>query len=332
MNKALVTGATGFIGTQLCERLLSAGYQVRATVRDTSNQTRLIKLGVETVPCDLASECPTPQQFEGITHVFHLAGLTTSPNLEKLRSVNVTGTENLAKAIASLPNPPKVIHVSSIAASGPGKRDQVRSSNESPKPVSNYGRSKLEGEQAIAAIADRTSVSIVRPGLVFGPGDREGLRIAKPIARVGIHMTPGFRTPPLSVIYVHDLVDILMRTAKQGCKLPSAASADLKGRGIYIAAASEHPTYRKWGQMIGKALQRKMIAWPIFPNVARVVGLVAQAIGSGTLHYDKIREALVPSWAYFDPQLETDLGFQPSASITDQLADTIAWYRQEKML
>ncbi|WP_153555161.1 NAD-dependent epimerase/dehydratase family protein [Roseimaritima sediminicola] len=332
MSTAIVTGATGFIGTRLCERLLAEGWRVRATVRQSSRAEELRDRGVELVPCDLSQEGLSTAGLQDVEVVFHLAGLTTSADLARLRKVNRDGTRRLAESLRRASNPPRVLHVSSIAASGPGLRQQVRRGDEPPVPISNYGRSKLEGERAIAELAEHCPITIVRPGVVFGPGDKEGFRIAAPIAKTGIHFVPGWRTPALSVVYVEDLVTIMLRAAADGARLEASLPDALVGPGVYTAACDAHPTYAQWGRMIGTAMGRRARVMPIPPRPAKVAGWVAGKLGSGSLHLDKIREAQVPSWAYFDPQLASQLSFHFEATLEEQLEQTIRWYREQGWL
>jgi len=332
VNIAIVTGATGFIGTRLCEQLVACGWQVRATARANSQTTALANLGAEIVRCDLSREGLPTAALEDVQTVFHLAGMTTSSRLDELRSVNAAGTRRLAESLTGAGVSPTVVHVSSIAASGPAANGKPRTPGDSPLPISNYGRSKLEGEQAIATLADDMPVSIVRPSVVFGPGDREGFRIVEPIAKLGLHFSPGWRSPRLSVIYVDDLVEILMRTAERGRRISRQAVSLPAGEGIYVATVQEHPTYREWGTMIAAALDRRVRVLPVPPRIAKVVGWCAEQIGSGALHRDKIREALVETWAYDDENLTKELDIQPSHSLAEQLSQTIAWYRAEGWL
>lgn len=332
MHTAIVTGATGFIGKQLCQQLIDQGWSVRATARASSKVEALREIGVDLISCDLTRDELPAEAFSGVTAVFHLAGLTTSSRLDRLRAVNAEGTRRLARSLQRCGHTPAVVHVSSIAASGPAAVGQVRSADDVPAPMSNYGRSKLEGEQIIASIAQDVPVSIVRPSIVFGPGDREGFRIVAPIAKLGIHLSPGWRTPPLSVIHVADLASILIATAERGKRISAAAASQPRGQGIYIAALDQHPTYRQWGELIAEALGRRVRVLRVPPRAAMVVGWCAGQLGSGSLHADKVREGLVPSWAYFDEQLAKELQFQPFAPLTDQLAETVQWYRQQGWL
>ena len=134
------------------------------------------------------------------------------------------------------------------------------------------------------------------------------------------------------MIYVDDLVEILMRTAERGRRISRQAVSLPAGEGIYVATVQEHPTYREWGTMIAAALDRRVRVLPVPPRIAKVVGWCAEQIGSGALHRDKIREALVETWAYDDENLTKELDIQPSHSLAEQLSQTIAWYRAEGWL
>ncbi len=329
---ALVTGATGFIGSRLCQRLVAQGWHVRATVRATSQVQRLSDLGIELVPCDLVTSALPAPALADLEAVFHIAGLTTSANLKRLLEVNAQGTGNLVDGLLASAARPVVVSVSSIAASGPGRKPQIRTAAEPPKPVSRYGRSKLQGERELQRLARHCPVSIVRPGLVFGPGDREGYRIVQAIAKTGLHFSPGWRSPPLSVIYVDDLVEILLRIFLQGRRIDDPAKP-LSDQGLYIAGRPDaYPTYRQWGQMLATAMGRGVWVVPVPPVVARVVGWIAEQMKNGAFHTDKIREALVSSWAYQDPNLIADLEFTFSDPLESQLQQTIAWYREQGWL
>src|SRR5262249_34943376 len=151
---------------------------------------------------------------------------------------------------------------SSIAAGGPVERGAVRVESDIPAPVSLYGRTKLAGERAAAAYADRIPLSIVRPGIVFGPGCHDQLAIFQGIRTSRCHAIVGWRTPLLSMIYVDDLVDLLLAVADRGERVPASSGNRLAaGTGVYFASGSEFITYADWGGMVKPMLRR-----PFAPN------------------------------------------------------------------
>jgi nucleoside-diphosphate-sugar epimerase len=216
----------------------------------------------------------------------------------------------------------------------------VRSEDEPPQPVSAYGRSKLAGEHALRRYSDRLKATIVRPGVVFGPRDKASVRIFRAIRRSGVHVYPHWRTPPLSVIFVRDLVDLLLAAAERGESLPpQGANGDRPlGTGIYFAARDEFPTYQEFGILASQALGRRwVLPLPLPRPVPRLVGgaseLIARMRGKPSiLNRDKIREATVTSWACSPAKAQRQLNWNATGPLLDQMRETVAWYREQRWL
>ncbi|HEY5139391.1 MAG TPA: NAD-dependent epimerase/dehydratase family protein, partial [Methylococcales bacterium] len=138
--------------------------------------------------------------------VFHLAGLLKAVRNDDFVRVNAGGVESVAAACDERAEPPVFVVVSSLAAAGPCAVDRPRAESDLPTPVSAYGRSKLAAELAATKYAARVPISIVRPPIVFGDGDRAVLELFRPIARWGIHIVPGLRQRRFSLIHVTDVV------------------------------------------------------------------------------------------------------------------------------
>src|SRR5581483_5661701 len=112
--------------------------------------------------------------------------------------VNERGTRFVAEACAAQTFPPRLVLVSSVAAAGPAPRGQVRTEADPPAPVSHYGRSKLAGERAAAKFAASVPITIVRPGVVFGPRDTGFVQVLRSLRKFRCHLSPGFFPPALS--------------------------------------------------------------------------------------------------------------------------------------
>src|SRR5262245_43500439 len=119
MATVLVTGGSGFIGRNLIEVLLFRGHRVRCLVRKPSANLILQDLGGELIAGDLHDHDCLRRAVEGCDVVYHLAGMTAALHVYELMKVNRDGTANLVNAIMAQPNPPLLLLVSSIAASGP---------------------------------------------------------------------------------------------------------------------------------------------------------------------------------------------------------------------
>src|SRR4029077_10034148 len=137
--------------------------------------------------------------------------------------------------------PPRLIFVSSIAAAGPCPRGQIRLESDPPAPRSHYGRSKLGAEEEAAKFADKVPITIIRPGMVFGPRDTGFIQIVQAIRNFRVHLSPGVSPPALSYIHVSDLVELLLAAVVSGRTIPPNGGTRSEGR--YFGVAPEYPTY-----------------------------------------------------------------------------------------
>ena len=337
MARVLVTGATGFIGLHLVEALVRRGDAVRCLVRGSSRTVALQKLGVELVAAELNEPQVLAPALADVEVVFHVAGVTRALTIEGFERVNRHGTAALAAACAEQPRPPRLIYVSSISATGPAPRGQIRVESDPPAPLSLYGRSKLAGEQAIQRLAAKVPATIVRPGIVFGPRDPDIARILWAIRAVRLHLSPGFHPPALSYIHIADLVECLLRAADRGARLPATQNGK-PGQGHYFAVAAEHPTYAEFGRIVRPMLRRPWapvipipapVAW-CFAGVSESVSRLCGRVDA--LNYDKIREALSTSWACSGETARRELDFVPAKPLAERLRETVAWYQAEGWL
>lgn len=337
MAHVLITGATGFIGTSLVEELLRRGDRVRCLVRSPERAKPLADLGAELVAGDLDQTAALAQATADVEIVYHLAGLTKTLQPEEMTRVNRDGTAKLMQSCADQPQPPVVVLVSSIAAAGPAPRGQIRTEADPPAPVSNYGKSKLAGEQEAEKLAARVPLTIVRPGMVFGPRDPGMLVAFQSIRQLRSHVTPGLTPPPLSWIYIDDLIDLMLRAAERGTRVPAGGNGT-PGQGRYFAVVSEHPTWTEMGRMVRPMLSRPFalllpLPGPLAWCVAGINERLARMSGKPRwVNYDKIREALVTSWACSCEAAQRDLGFAPPKPLVERFEETINWYKQEGLL
>ena len=329
----LVTGASGFIGRHLVRRLIERGDRVSCLVRATSRIDELRSSGAQPIVGDATDRAGIERALaeSQAVVVFHLAGLLRAVRTADFARVNAGGVESVAAACANRAERPVLIVVSSLAAAGPCAGDQPRVEGDSPAPVSAYGRSKLAGELTASRHAGEMEITLVRPAIVFGPGDRGVLEMFRPIARWGVHVVPGRQERRVSLIHVADLVALLLLTAEKGERLrPDGAP----GQGIYFIAAQEYPTYAELGQAMARALGRKRARVVHMPGpLVRLVGLCGDALGRvrqrpGWVNSDKIAEALAGSWTCASAKARRQLGWSPAATLADRLRETAQWYRQ----
>ena len=210
---AVVTGATGFIATHLVPALTAAGWQVRASGR----RPRPDYLGpeVDYEPADLAGDDDLSTLLDGVTHVFHLAGASSSRSSEEeMFRTNVGGAERLLEAVAKAGTVERFLHMSTTAVYGEEvELSSPVSEDVEPQPSRGYGKAKWGAEQVVwRASKDGMPVVVLRPVSVHGPGATELL--ASAILDVAIERFAGHDRLPVHseaveqrLLHVDDLVN-----------------------------------------------------------------------------------------------------------------------------
>jgi nucleoside-diphosphate-sugar epimerase len=313
--RALVTGASGFIGGHLAEALVKEGIEVTCLTRGTSNLRYLEGLNLTF----LQGDCTDPESLSGIRnfdYVFHLAGLTKASSDEEAYLVNEKGTENLVSAVArNNPGLKRFVYVSSLAAAGPCCQGKPLIEDCDPQPVSVYGKSKLGGEKAVTVQKGRMPFTIIRPPAVYGPRDKDLLVIFKMVKR---GLIPYWGKSYYSFLYVDDLVNgiILSAFREEG----DGEIFFMSDGGIYssddlIAAISQ-------------ALQCSPIKLGIPKFVMPLFGTLAEKVpGFSIINPDKIREIRHPYWTCDATKAKEKLGFFPKVKIKEGAKWTADWYR-----
>jgi len=333
MAKVLITGASGFIGQHLAEALVAQGDEVTCLVRSTSQPGRLAALPVRLVYGDVTEPESLPAAVAGQQVVYHLAGRTMALRKEDFHRVNVEGTRNVARACARQDTPPVLVMVSSLAAVGPSPKDRPLTEADLPSPVCHYGRSKWAAEQAAAEFAEKVPITIVRPPIVLGGGDRVSLPLFSVTPRLRIHLAPTWARYRYSLIHVADLVHLLVLAAQCGKRLLPKTDGPYSSQGRYFAACEEDPTYADLGRMIGqedggKRVLTLRVASPVSWTVAAVGELLGHLRGKPIyFSLDKCREATAGSSICSAQAARDELGFRVQAPLRERLRQTLQWYR-----
>jgi nucleoside-diphosphate-sugar epimerase len=337
MHRCLITGASGFVGRNLVRKLAANQWQVQGLVRGPTQSEIVRTDGGEPVLGALDDQDALDAAVAQTDVVFHLAGRTRALAERDFQRDNVGGTRNLARAVAAQDPPPVLVVVSSLAAGGPSEPDGPRCEQQPEQPISAYGRSKLAAEQAAteqcAAIAP---VSIVRPPIVFGPGDAAGLAMYRGMKFLPIHPTPGLRNFPVSLIYVEDLCEALAQVALRGERIQYGSSVDEAhyGQGIYYVTAERDVTYGEMGRLAAAAAGWAVAAVPLPKAIFWMAAAVGEITGrvSGkpaVVNFDKAREASASGWVASGAKIRLQLGFATAASLEERFTATVAWYRQQ---
>ena len=278
----------------------------------------------------LGDRASLAQAVDGVDAVIHLASLLKVPWKAEFYEVNVEGTRRLLKVCADRSTPPVFIFVSSLAAAGPAEDSNGCLESHRPNPVSVYGRTKLAAEMVVNEFATRMPCSIIRPPLVYGPGDVASRPLFQSTAR-GVHVVPRWSPMRLSTIFVKDLCSAIECVTVSGKRRPSAEATN-PSEGIYFAAADEVTTYAQLGRRVGAAAGQKNVRVVRVPSWISFVGACVSEFWARLLdtrqilNRDKWREATAGDWVCSAERLKSELGWRPSQSLDASLRETAHAY------
>jgi nucleoside-diphosphate-sugar epimerase len=319
LNSVLITGASGFIGRELCTRILDNGRLVRGTVRTESDVSRLPD-GVDAISiASIDSDTNWDNILADIDTVVHLAARVhvmddaSYDPLAEYRKVNVEGTKCLAVAAANA-EVKRFVYISSIKVNGEG-RASAYTEDDKEAPEDPYGLSKWEAEQELHKISDTTGIEVVilRPPLVYGPGVKANFLELMKIVDKGTPSPLAKVDNRRSFIYIENLVDAVLTCIKHS---GSAGQT-------YFVSDDEDVSTSELIRKIASALNKPARLFP-FPKLlmfilGRLIGkgpAVDRLIGSLTVDISKIKQ---------------DLGWKPPFTMEHGLQKTAEWYKEKAM-
>lgn len=336
-RSALVTGGSGFIATQLAPALLDDGWQVRACGRRPRPET--LPEGADYREADLSTGEGVDELFEGVTHLFHLAGASSSnADEEEMHRVNVGGTENLLSAGADA-GLERAMYMSTTAIYGEEVQLPlpVRESAEA-HPSRGYGKTKYEAEQVVWRFGDKgMPVTILRPVSTYGPGNVKLLGSA--VLDVAIERFAGLSTlmvpnAPVEqrLVHVADLVAACLHLIDHDAA---------EGR-VFNVVLDQYPTSHEIGRMLAADFGMEMElcdegdddCGPSYEERSQTRDRMLEEGMKDEIFFTEqrfrfMRKQNRNNRLSIDALLETGFRFQHT-DLPASVADTVAWYRQER--
>jgi nucleoside-diphosphate-sugar epimerase len=295
--------------------LLARGFTVRAVVRPQSKHEAPVGADLVRAPLEAAA---LQEAFAGADAVVHLAGVVSALEPTVYSAVNVEGTRAVARGAAAAGA--RLVHVSSLAAAGSASAASPRVEDDAPRPLTPYGRSKLEGERVVMASPGLRWI-ILRPGVVYGPGDRALLPLFK-LAGRGLLPLVGRANAAYTFVHVNDVVRVIA----------AAIDAPVDGEILFVG----HPrpvTAREILDAIRRAVGRPATIVPVPQAITRLAAagcdLIARVVG---------RELPLSQWRYVElsadgfvcrvDRLRDRLGVVAALDLREGVAQTADRYRR----
>jgi nucleoside-diphosphate-sugar epimerase len=326
--KVLVTGASGFLGGHVAERLAARGDRVRAMVRKTSKRDHLEKLrNVELFEGALEDPERAAAAVDGVDAVVHVAGLVKARDTDEFFAVNVGGTSNLVDPARRMkPRLKRFVFVSSLVACGPSvDGGPVPYDQEAPNNA--YGRSKLAAEKVVLAAAADMPVVILRPGAIYGPRDGEIFELFQTVKRGLLPLVAGGEAKA-SWVYATDCADACI--AAIDADVPSGSRYFVDDGG---AAIPQKKLFEDIEKAIGrKALVRVNLPRGVIMGVARGVETFGRLLNRPVMFTPEKADMLLQHWVCSSEDTRRDLHWQPKVSWDEGVKLAVAWYRENGWL
>lgn len=316
-RRVLITGASGFIGSFLCEESLRRGWDTWAALRATSSRRWLKYEGLNFVELDLTDTSSLIARLSSLTSpwdvVIHAAGATKCIRQEEFDFHNYECTRHLVEALKATDKMPKqFIYLSSLSATY----------------GSAYGNSKLKAEQWLHETLDDSDTDLVvfRPTGVYGPREKDYFMMAQSIGR-HVDFAVGYEPQVLTFVYVKDLVGAIMNAVERGVT-----------EGTFNVTDGGEYTSRAFSDLIQQEMGVKHVVHITAPLwVLKAVSEVSEDFGKmtgrpSTLNRDKYKMMAQRDWRCDISGMKDVLGYEPQWDLARGVKETIAWYKENNWI
>lgn len=325
MDKILITGGSGFIGSFIVEEALNRNMETWVAVRSSSSRKFLQDTRIRFIELDFSSEENLRKQLAGhkFDYVVHAAGVTKCLDKNDFFRMNTNGTANLVNVLSEPDRMPRrMVFLSSLSIFGAIREQQPYKDIEptdQPKPNTAYGESKLKAERIVTE-SGIPSV-ILRPTGVYGPREKDYFLMAKSI-KGHVDFAVGYKQQDITFVYVKDVVQAVFLALDRG-----------KSGSAYFLTDGEVYQSATFSKLIHEALGRPWwirITAPVW--VLRVITFFGDAIAHITgkisaLNNDKYHILKQRNWRCNIRPAINELGFAPEYNLKKGVRETIEWYK-----
>lgn len=338
--KILITGASGFIGSFLCEEGLKRGMETWAGMREHSSRRWLTDKQLKFATLDMTDAVRLKEQLSAYQQevgrwdvIIHAAGATKCLKREDFDLHNFQCTKNLVNTLKDLDMmPDQFLYVSSLSVLGPIREEQNADgtyndmvASDIPQPNTAYGESKVKSEEFLKGV---NGVTIFRPTGVYGPREKDYFMMAKSIKQ-HIDLAVGYKKQVITFVYVRDLVEAIFA---------AIGKADVANGKTYLVSDGHNYDSRAFSDLIQKELNTKNVLhikaplWLLWVICAVAEGFSKLTNKPSTLNGDKYRIMCQRNWQCDISPLKEDLGFTPEWPLERGVKECMDWYKENKWI
>lgn len=354
--KILITGASGFVGSFLCEEALKQGMETWAGMRKTSSRRYLQNEKLNFAFLDLTDTSILASQLNDYKKkvgrwdvIIHAGGATKCLHKEDFDKHNFVCTKNLVEtleAVGMLPD--QFLYVSSLSVLGDIREKAVErhalersfeyslshsiyeemTNEDTPRPNTAYGASKVKSEQWLHDYEAKMSITIFRPTGVYGPREKDYFLMAKSIKQHS-DFAVGYKPQEITFIYVRDLVSAIFA---------AIGKSGIAGGKTYAVADGYVYDSRAFSDLLQKEMGTRFVLHIKAPLwFLRVVCAVSDALAQLTgkmsaLNNDKYNIMKQRNWQCDINPLRRDLGWEPVWNLEQGVREAVQWYKDNKWL
>lgn len=335
MEKILITGASGFVGSFLVEEALKRNLKPIAAIRKSSSKQYLQHPSIDFLYLNLYDKNDIKQRIKEyidqngpIDYIIHNAGVTKVNKHNEFMQINFECTKNFVEAISELniAQLKKFIHISSLAAIGAGDNKTLEpvKLNDTPHPNTEYGRSKLKGEMEVCKHTELPWI-IFRPTGIYGPREKDYFVFLKTVQN-GFEPYIGFKTQYLTFIYVKDLARLIFDALKS----PIIHKA-------YFVSDGNVYTSEEYAHIVKKVLNKKTfkirVPLTLVKIIAYTIDFIFGLFGKvPVLNRDKYNILSSLNWkCEYEPTFQ-DFNFTPEYDLEKGVIESVAWYKEHQWL
>ncbi len=339
--KILITGASGFIGSFLCEEGLKQGMETWAGMREHSSRRWLTDKRLKFATLDMTDAERLHAQLTAYRQevgrwdvIVHAAGATKCLKREDFDLHNFQCTQHLVNTLKALDMlPDQFLYVSSLSVLGPIREQQNSDgtyndmvASDEPKPNTAYGESKVKSENFLKESG--IQYTIFRPTGVYGPREKDYFMMAKSIKQ-HIDFAVGYQKQVITFVYVRDLVGAIFAAIGKGEKANGKT---------YLVSDGHNYDSRAFSNLIQKELNVKNVLhikaplWLLWIISAVAEGCSKLTHQASTLNGDKYRIMCQRNWQCDISPLKEDLGFVPEWPLERGVKECMTWYKENKWI